>query len=319
MSDQRANVTRRLQPAGHALIAGLVGLLLASLLNAHALAATAQRQQEGVVRSVATTLTAALVRVSGVLFLDRPRLALDRLTGRSQGSRAAFAPSPSPESPAGAPTLKKPTRDDPSRAWIIGDSLMELLGPKLAAELNESGFIDAEVDFRFITGLTRQDAFDWPAHVARRMRTDPPDIVVAMFGGNDGQPVSVDGRRIVEFTPEWFAFYRGRVAEVMDVLRGDRLAYWVGLPVMKDPEFSAHARQMNRVYQGEADERPWMRYVASWDVFTDSRGRYADYLPNLNGDLRAMRYADGVHFTPSGALELALHVEEVINRDWGIE
>lgn len=307
---------RRLRPAGHALIASMVGLLLASLLNAHALASTAERQEQGVVRTVATSVTNVLARVSRTLYLDRPRLAIDRLLGRSRSVRDA-PPRRTSASPDGdRATLNTPTRDDPADAWIIGDSFMELLGPKLADELNETELVEAEVDFRFITGLTRPDIFDWPRHIARRVRTDPPDIAVVMFGGNDGQPVTVDGVTYVEYTSAWWDLYRRRVGEVMDVLRGDRIAYWVGLPVMKDAEFREHARQMNDVYRDEVRARPWMRYVSSWEVFTDADGRYADYLPNLNGDMRLMRYADGAHFTPSGALELALHVESVIARDW---
>lgn len=309
----------RRQAAGHALIAGIVGLLLASLLNAHSLAEVAQRQEEGVLRSVAVALTGAVERVSSTLWLDRPRTAIDTLTGRSGEVAEVRAPV---DPPAAVPTDDfvpaldlPPTASDPAEAWIIGDSLVELFGPKLADEMVDSEVVDPEVDFRFISGLSRPDVFDWPSHIRQRMRTDPPEMVVAMFGGNDGQPVKVDDVVYVEYTPEWWELYRDRVAEVMDILRGDRLAYWIGLPIMKDPDFRAHAAQFNEVYREEAAERGWMRYVSSWEVFADDAGNYADYLPNHNGDLRLMRYQDGAHFTPSGALRLALRVFDVIARD----
>lgn len=321
---------RRPQAAGHALIAGLVGLLLASLLNAESLADVAERQEEGAVRTVAMALTRPLERVSSALWLTKPRELLDALIGRDgddvDAVRAPATPAPSPEGAEDAsaevgamPDLDiPPTPADPAEAWIIGDSFVELFGPKLSDQFVSSEVVTPEVDFRFISGLTRPDYFDWPAHIRERLQTNPPDIVVVMFGGNDGQPVTVDGVFYERYTPDWWDLYERRVDEAMDALEGDLLAYWVGLPVMKDPRFTEHARQFNEVYREAAAERPWMRYVSSWEVFTDENGNYSDYLPNPSGEMRLMRYEDGAHFTPPGALRLARHVFGIIAEEWQI-
>lgn len=325
---------RRPQAAGHALIAGLVGLLLASLLNAESLADVAERQEEGAVRTVAMALTGPLELVSSTLWLDKPRDVLDTLIGRDDDAdvnavRAPATPAPATAEPEGAedasadaavmPNLDiPPTAADPAEAWIIGDSFVELFGPKLSDQFVSSEVVTPEVDFKFISGLTRPDYFDWPQHMSERVETNPPDIVVVMFGGNDGQPVTVDGTFYERYTPDWWELYERRVDEAMDALEGDLLAYWVGLPVMKDPRFTEHARQFNEVYREAAEERPWMRYVSSWDVFTDENGNYSDYLPNPSGEMRLMRYEDGAHFTPPGALRLARHVFELIAEEWQI-
>lgn len=306
---------RRTTTAGHVLAAGLTGLMLAMLLNAQALERTASGLPLGLERSVALAVIRPVASFSSALYLDRPRRALDSLLGRGEVPEPSSTPAPA--SHGVDTTVREPSNREPLDAWIVGDSLVELVGPHLSNRFEESELVSAEVDFRFISGLSRPDYFDWPAHLRTRMQAGTPELVVAMFGGNDGQNVALDGTTYVAWTKPWFDLYHRRVGEVMDALRADHLrAYWIGLPVMKSETFSRHARRMNEVYRAEAARRPWMRYIDTWDVFTDASGRYADYLPNARGELRLMRYADGVHFTPSGAVRLVGHAYEVIERDW---
>lgn len=317
--------TRRPTAAGHVLASGVLGLVLALLLNAPALLETAEGLPLGFERTVATSVMRPVKAMSSVLFLDRPRALIEGLLGRGDAPTATEASSTVPDrSPPAADELdlsvRTPTAGDPADVWIIGDSLVELLGPHLSDVLATTGVVSSEVDFRFITGLSRPDYFDWPTYIRKRFARGGPDAVVVMFGGNDGQNVEHDGVVYEKWTPPWLDLYRERVAEAMDALRADRLrVYWVGLPIMRSETFSAHAREMNEVYRSEAADRPWVVFVPSWDLFTDASGRYADYLPDAEGDLELMRYGDGVHFTPQGARRLARHVFGFLATDFGIE
>ncbi len=227
-------------------------------------------------------------------------------------------PTTTTTTPAGSGfRLRAPSLDRPLRVWIIGDSLMELLGPSLVNLADETGVVDAEVDFRFVSGLTRRDFFDWPAHAREQIPIRRPEVIIAMFGGNDGQDVVVDGVVVERWTPPWVEFYRGRVSEAMDAFTsGGAHLYWIGLPVMRNAVFSDHVRLMNDVYLEEAAERPLVTVVESWDHFTDENGSYSAYLLDDRGRLELMRYDDGVHFTWAGARRLAAVIVERMSEDW---
>jgi hypothetical protein len=330
MTHQTRLQPRRRSPAGHALVAVIIALALGSLLNARALERTANNLPYGTTRSVAIAIAGPLRSISSFLLLDRPRLALDDLLGRTESDAEApvVAEVPDPAEPTGTSTtsttapaagfqLRAPTAADPLNVWIIGDSLMELLGPSIVNESDASGVVEAAVDFRFVSGLTRRDYFDWPVYAAEQLPQIQPDVVIAMYGGNDGQNASVDGVIVERWTPEWIEFYRGRVAEAMDTFtsEGSRL-YWIALPIMANDLFSEHVQLMNDVYREEAATRPNVFVIESWDLFTDEAGEYSAYLTNASGNLELMRYGDGVHFTWAGARRLAAAVLEQMQRDW---
>lgn len=89
------------------------------------------------------------------------------------------------------PTLRTVTSADPLKVWIIGDSFNELFGPALVNRATDTKVIDAAVDFRYSSGLSRPEFLDWPAYIAREL----PDAVVVIFGGNDAQDVTLGGER----------------------------------------------------------------------------------------------------------------------------
>ena len=74
---------RRVSPAGHVLLTGLLFLGLATFLNAASLLKTAERQPAGAVRTLAVGIMDPLAQMSGVLLLDRPRRLMDWALGRA--------------------------------------------------------------------------------------------------------------------------------------------------------------------------------------------------------------------------------------------
>ncbi|RZV41229.1 MAG: DUF459 domain-containing protein [Acidimicrobiia bacterium] len=204
---------------------------------------------------------------------------------------------------------------DPLRLWVIGDSFLELFGPALVNRSLDTGVIDAGVDFRYVSGLSRPDFFDWPAYAADELPDRNPDAVVVMFGGNDAQDVEVGGTRYDVGTEAWGDLYTTRVAEMMDVLlTGTDRVYWIGLPIMKSDRFTANARTMNAAYETQAGQRPGVTYFSSFELFCDESGEYNAYL-----DGKLMRFTDGAHFVWNGAYRLADAILPVIATDWGIE
>jgi len=334
---------RRTAPAGHVLAAGLLFLALATFLNAASLLKTAERQPAGAVRTVAVGIMDPLAEMSGLLLLDRPRQLMDRALGRSAPAGPedpGVAGPPAlilhPEGgtgpvstttttlPEGSTTteppgdLVTPTPGAPMKLWVIGDSFVELFGPALQNDAADTGVIESEVDFRFISGLVRPDYFDWPAHLTGRLPEVQADVVVAMYGGNDGQSMFVGGRELISESPEWYEEYHDRVGAVMDLLlTGAERVYWVGLPVMRDDRFTEVVAGMNQVFEEEAAERPEVVYLDTFELFSDENGEYSTYLRTNSGDLLDMRTEDGAHLTWNGAYRLSWFVLNVIADEWG--
>lgn len=199
----------------------------------------------------------------------------------------------------------------PLEVAIIGDSLTEQLGPAIIDRLDRPGVAaDASHDFRYSSGLTRPDFFDWPAQAEQIAGDADPDLWIVMVGANDAQDVRDDGDRFRQIGgDEWEAIYRDRIGALMDQLTEDgRGAIWVGQPLMRDLEFDDSMEYVSSLYQLEAATRPLVSFVDARAVFLDGDGLYADYLPGSDGQLTQMRLPDGIHLTRAGAERLAAQI-----------
>ncbi|OFW67626.1 MAG: hypothetical protein A2Z12_01310 [Actinobacteria bacterium RBG_16_68_21] len=329
----RAPGGRRLRPAGHALVTMLIALGLALFLNSDALLKTAERQPLGsTMRGLTVGIMDPIAAVGDALLLDRPRAFLDDLLGKADGGGAVAATtttSTTATTMAGAtttttsstvPVTRLYTEDDPLKLWIVGDSFVEFVAPVLRSDLAETGVVDTETDFRFSSGLIRRDVFDWPAHVTGRLPEVMPDVVIAQFGGNDGQEVNVNGVLVAPEDQAWQDLYLGRVLELADVLLGSGVerVYWLGLPIMRNQAFDARVRIMNSVYAEAAASRDGVTFIDVHSLFQDSSGEFSTYLEDASGRLVAVRTPDGAHYTLEGATLLANHLAEMLTVDLGL-
>lgn len=335
MTDTRlpaANAPRRTIPAGHVLAIVVVALAIGLLLNAADIRQTANRQEQGWMRSVSVALIEPVYELSHALWLDRPRAALDAVLGRE-----ATAGEPEPEpvvvaSPASTsttapatttttqPTRREVTTAEPLVMYIGGDSMVGQFGPMLQNRANRSGMVTSEFVYEFESGLSRPDFVDWPARLDQVRAELDPDVFVLFFGGNDAQAIYMPDGTWIDFgTPEWEAEYRARVDEVMSALEEDgRWVYWMGMPVVQSETFQPRVDLMNRIYEEAAAGHPNVTFVPTSEIFTGPDGGYSEYLTNSEGDLVDMRLDDGVHFTTAGAIRLAEHLFPTIAEDWNI-
>ena len=88
---------------------------------------------------------------------------------------------------------------------------------------------------------------------------------------------------------------------------------WVGLPSIRGTKSTADAVYLNDLYRARA-ERAGIVYIDIWDGFVDESGKYSNFGPDYEGQMRRLRSADGVFFTKAGALKLAHYVEREIRR-----
>lgn len=289
-------------------IVGIVAFSLFTLMNASSLLRIVERQPFGWVRTAQVALVKPIDGLSHLLFLDRPRLAADEALGHTFGDASAFddlasgdpTPAPSTESTT-SDTLPEPTAADPLKIWIVGDSQAEILGQSLIERAQSTGVMTATLDFEFSSGLTRPDFFNWPAEIQSVVEQNLPDVLVVVFGANDGQGMELDNGVFQPGDPEWNAEYARRVDAVMTYLeqQGVRV-YWIEQPVARDADYSARLRNMNEIFATAAADHPNTTFVPLYDLFLDESGSYSDYLPGDGGELVNMRNSDGIHLTRAG-------------------
>jgi hypothetical protein len=131
-------------------------------------------------------------------------------------------------------------------------------------------------------------------------------------------PESQTGKKAtgtIEFrTDQWAEIYSKRIDDTIAALKSKGVpVFWVGLPSIRGTKSTADAVYLNDLFRARA-ERAGAVYIDVWDGFVDETGKYSNFGPDYEGQMRRLRSSDGVFFTKSGALKLAHYVEREIRR-----
>jgi lysophospholipase L1-like esterase len=338
---------RRPAPAGKVLASMLVCFLVWSLLDARELRRSAEASSIGARRTAALAVLGPLFVVSRWTGMDTVGGWVSRALGRNPddapGGELAVPPVATGAPPARIvgsarrgvrlPTaggireytllpVRTPTRGNPERILVIGDSFAIGLGLGVTRSLGNGPFKVVRQG-RESTGLSRPDYFDWMSQMRVDVQRYRPDIIVAMLGGNDFQDLVVPGHgsvRRFEVT-QWNALYRQRVSRLMALATsgGARLV-WVGLPPSRSPVLpDAGVERMNAIYQAESTYHPGVVYLDSWQLFARGGG-YAAYIRlGKSHHLTQVREGDGVHFTVVGYDHLGDAVTKVMRAVLGLK
>src|SRR5664279_1420483 len=119
----------------------------------------------------------------------------------------------------------------------------------------------------------------------------------------------------IEFrTDKWAEAYSRRIDETIAALKSKGVpVFWVGLPSIRGPKSTADAVYLNDLYRARA-EKAGAIYIDVWDGFVDEAGKYSNFGPDYEGQVRRLRSNDGVYFSKYGARKLAHYVERELRR-----
>jgi hypothetical protein len=307
-------------PAGMVVAVMVVALLVAMVVNADATLRKSEAKRNN--PAWRTDVARGVADVADALHLTAPRSAVDDALGRQSSSltpeqvlarqraRATADRTTDTHPVSVVPHLRTPTPARPLRLWVGGDSITETFGTQLVRVAQSTGLFTTTLDYHISTGLSVPTYFNWPLHLTQDVipKVDP-EVVVIMFGANDGQNIQMpDGRILTAFSPEWQAEYAKRVGAVMDLLRsptGDRLVLWAGPPPM-GPHTGVHGMDLvAHIDWQQAQSRPWVRYVDTWVYFSDAQLQYQHYLPTAAGTSVGLRQADDIHMSDLGGTRLS--------------
>jgi len=214
-----------------------------------------------------------------------------------------------------APVIRTPTTADPARVLLVGDSDAGGLSPFLERVLKVDGLASVATDYKVSSGFVRPDFFDWPAHLQATLPASNAEIVVAVFGANDGQSFLDMASKPVD-SPEWRAEYGKRIAAAMDLLSaGGRTLIWVGVQNGRDPSLTAALAVQNDVVREQIAQHPGVIFVDAWRYFSGIRGAFTTLvLDPRNGDyVETRKDSDGFHLNTVGEEILAAYVGDDIN------
>ena len=198
---------------------------------------------------------------------------------------------------------------------VMGDALGVLLSNGLEEVLGDIPDIKILKDGKSSSGLVRDDFYDWPK-AARDIAGggQKVDVAVMMIGSNDRQQIRQATETLDPMTTRWREIYVARVDSVLQPFREKKIpVVWVGLPVMKSESFSADMAKLNDIYKERA-QRQGDVYVDLWEAFSDEKGQYNAFGPDIDGEIVKIRSADGVHFTPAGAVSVGHFVAAEIRK-----
>lgn len=204
----------------------------------------------------------------------------------------------------------EPKVGQPQNIYVIGDSL----GGSLWIGLYETyrGRTDVAIKrhTKISSGIVRYDYYDWQAQAEKLVAKTKIDMVVMMIGGNDRQPIRVEGKRYRERvgTDLWKATYGDRVEKLIRTFtdRGIRFT-WVGMPTQRDTREDALGRMINDIFK-ERCAKLNVDFIPIYKMFGDDKGMYSAYLKDEQGRRKLMRARDGKHFTTTGVKWLGRHV-----------
>jgi len=310
-------------PAGLVLVILLGALLIAMVGSADATLRQSQAKRGN--SGWRTDVAEGVAGVADFLHLTAPRRGLDDAMGReaktqsiddlknelaaasgSDGATATTTPDPATL----RPTLRTPTAANPLKLWVGGDSVTETFGTQMVRVSEGTGLFRSTLDFHLGTGLCVPSFFNWPEHLVKDvLPKDDPDVVVIMFGANDGQNIKMpDGKVLERFSPDWYAEYERRVAGTMDLLRSpknDRVVLWAGPPPM-GPDTKTHGMdRISNIAWKEAQTRPWVHFVDTWAFFTDNDLQFKHSVLMASGEMKGLRQKDDIHMSDIGGTLLS--------------
>jgi len=120
---------------------------------------------------------------------------------------------------------------------------------------------------------------------------------------------------IVEFRKErWVELYIKKIEDIIAVLKSKGVpVLWVGLPALRGAKATSDMLFLDSLYR-EASAKAGITYVDVWDGFVDEAGSFLQQGPDFEGQVRRLRFYDGVFFTKPGARKLAHFGEREITR-----
>ena len=198
---------------------------------------------------------------------------------------------------------------------VFGDVMGDQIAQGLAdAFVNDRPEVAISRKTKANSGFVRGDYYDWVGQAPALLAKEKVTAIVVMLGVNDRQPLR-DDQGLWDFrTDRWRELYGKRIEDFLVKLKDKNVPiFLVGMPSMANPRLSTDVVYLNEIL-AERTRKVGGYYVDVWDGFVNETGDFMASGPALDGQIRRLRAADGIHFTKAGQRKLAHYVERELTR-----
>jgi len=198
---------------------------------------------------------------------------------------------------------------------VFGDVMAEQIAQGLAdAFINDRPEVAISRKTKTNSGFVRGDFYDWVGQAPALLAKEKVTALVVMLGVNDRQPLRDDQGSYEYHTDRWRELYGKRIEDFLVKLKEKNVPIFVvGMPSMRNPKLSTDVVYINEIL-AERTRKVGGYYVDVWDGFVNETGDFMASGPALDGQIRRLRAADGIHFTKAGQRKLAHYVERELIR-----
>ncbi len=203
------------------------------------------------------------------------------------------------------------------RIGVFGDSFGDGLWAALYNQLPRREAFQVLRLAQQATGFTRYRQLDLEAKLAAQLAEGPVDVAVISFGANDIQGLFVGGKAAAFLSPAWRAEVGARITRYVKRLQDQGAeVFWVGLPLMRDPEFDAKVQALNAFHAGLMRDLG-VPFIDTRSLAAGPDGAYASHLIDpRTGAPWLVRAGDGIHMSMKGYRLLTADVAARV-RAWG--
>lgn len=252
-------------------------------------------------------------------------LARSAFTGAALVLTLALLAAPAHARPHAFPTAShsEPSRPNGKRILLIGDSnFFGPLGRVLSREFAARGYRVTLVA-KSASGLAHPQFFNWFQTVPELLATCNPDIVIALFGGNDGQPITrlrgtEPSRVSFKDRISWDAAYTARVRELAELLRGRTREVFLLSPTNRPEPARARVMRIKGLQKDAVRDLVRVHAVDLFPFSTDPDGGYLRKGLDPAGHAVTYRRPDGVHLTPAGGEVVGRQVMDYLVASFGL-
>lgn len=219
------------------------------------------------------------------------------------------------DGPIDRQVIARVKRDGVLRVGVFGDSFGNGIWDALYRQLPRDDGFEVLKFAKEATGFTRYRVVDLEKRAREQLAAQPIDAAVISFGANDAQAVFADGHLHPLMSDGWKQVIGDRIDSYVKALRSTgAVVYWVGLPVMRDPQLDSDMQAMDAFY-AEHMRRLGVPFLDSRPLTLDADGKYNAYLPDLKtGKPVLMRTGDGLHMIGVGYQRLTASVVTDLRR-----
>lgn len=198
------------------------------------------------------------------------------------------------------------------RIMLVGDSLMEDLGPRTHKAFNRRKGLDFVVSAKYSTGLCRPDFFNWPNHMREQVSKRRPDLVIFFIGANDGLSVK-EGKRLVPTGGQaWREAYGRKMDELISIARdAGAEVIWVELPAVGG-RYNKLLHE-TQIAQREFCESRGIATLQTDPLLSGVWGKF-EIFGTYKGKTVRLRRTDDTHLTPDGNMKVLEALQPMIEQ-----